>query len=176
MAFTNAPTAYTEPDVGGMFGGYNPDVGTSQMAATGNAPPGTSGGMNYGGMASALSSMPMPQMDGGGGGAISGGLDTVGNMGLASGNPYGMAAGGVAKLASMGVGMYGKYKARDEAKKAYEDKLAEYKRAQKIEAEDRKREMERQKLQSSYYASDFASNLGSELSGQYQGYRQPTGA
>lgn len=175
MAFTNAPTAYTEPDVGSMFGGYNPDVGTSQMAATGNNPPGTSGGMNYGGMASALSSMPMPQM-GGTSGAISGGLDAAGNVGLSSGNPYGMVAGGAAKLASMGVGLYGKYQARDDAKKAYEEKLAEYNRAKKIEEDDRRRELERQQLQSSYYASDFASNLGSELSGQYQGYRQPTGA
>lgn len=175
MAFIDAPTAYNQPATGGSYGGYTPDVGTSQMAATGPSPTGPSGMQQF---SSALSAMPMPGSGGGDGtmGAVSGGLDVAGNVGLASGNPYGMAVGGAAKLAGMGLGMYGKYQAREEAKKKYEMELAEYRRAKKLEEEDRRRELERQKLQSSYYASDFASNLGSELSGQYQGYRQPTGA
>jgi hypothetical protein len=98
-------------------------------------------------------------------------LDTAGNVGLMSGNPYGMVAGGVAKLASQGLGLYDKMNQRDQAKKNYEMMLAEYERRQAIEQADRQREQGRQERQEGYFGADYAFNLGQKLADQYTGQR-----
>ena len=116
--------------------------------------------------------MPLASPETGAAGKWGSGLDAAGNVGLASGNPYGMIAGGVAKVAGMGLSLYDKSNQRDQAKENYELMMAEYKRRQRIEEEDRAREQGRLERQEGYFGADYARNLGTELAGDWQGYRQ----
>jgi len=116
--------------------------------------------------------MPMQAPEMGTSGKIGGGLDAAGNVAMASGNPYAMAAGGAAKLAGMGLSLYDKNNQRKEAKKNFRKMMDEYERRQAVEREDRAMEKRRLERKEGYFGADYARNLGTELAGQYQGYRQ----
>jgi len=99
-------------------------------------------------------------------------LNTAGSGAIATGNPYGMVAGLALKGIGKGMDIYGKYKAREEARERYEQELELYKIAQAQEAADRASDARRLDRQEGYFGADYARALGSELAGQYSGVRQ----
>jgi len=112
---------------------------------------------------------------GGGGGAETAGsiLNTGGDAAMMSGNPYAMAAGAGAKAAGMGLDFYGKYEAREDARREHEEALKRYNEAKRIEAEDRAREQNRQNRQEAYVGGQYSQDLEDRFSSGYGGYRQP---
>jgi hypothetical protein len=141
-----------------------------------NSQLGYGGNMNYPNYSAGANQKPIEPVYGGDPmvSAGSDALDKAGDAGLMSGNPYGMIAGGVAKVASKGLDMYGKYKEREEAKKRYKAALkaweeAETERKQRQAMEDRRAERKE-----AYFAGNYAQDLMTDyLGGQYTGQRQP---
>jgi len=120
-------------------------------------------------------SYPVQGSGSGGGGFETAGstLNAGGDAAMASGNPYVKAGGMVTKAIGAGFDMYGKYQAREDAKKQHEEALARYNEEKRIEAEDRAREQNRQDRQEAYSGGQYSQNLEDRFAGGYGGYRQP---
>lgn len=101
------------------------------------------------------------------------GLNAAGDNAMSSGNPYVMAGGVAAKAIGTGLDFYGKYEAREEARRAHEEALSRYNEEKRIEAEDRAREQNRQNRQEAYVGGEYSQDLEDRFSGSYGGYRQP---
>ena len=129
-------------------------------------------GLNWGqGQSNALMDMPQQPTDGFAGTAGST-LSQAGAVSSAITTPWTQAAGIGLQAVGQGLSIYDKYQQRDQAKQNYEAQAAEYQRRLDIEGQDRAREQARLARQEGYFGADYARNLGSDLAGQYQGYRQ----
>ena len=95
-----------------------------------------------------------------------------GDEAMATGNPYAMIGGAAAKGVGTALDFYGKYEAREQARRDQDEAMARYNEAKRVEEEDRQREIQRQGRQEGYFGGDYAQGLEDRFSGSYGGYRQ----
>lgn len=174
VGYTRADTGYYPQYLGG--GSQQPSY-SNQLASYSSPTTGAlSGQLSAGPYESALTTgyaqPPSYQAQGSTVGDVGGALDQAGNAAIATGNPYAMIGGAVAKTAGTGLQVYGKYQAREDAKRREEEAMAAYREQLRIEQEDRQREIARQGRQEDYFGADYSAGLEDRFAGSYGGYRQ----